>query len=175
MGFFHLEPYCCCARQKSALPWCRLCWQSGVFPWSGGLSPAPQSPLWGNGHSTDQYPEICTHSQNKRAREYWAKWLMHMACSSLGARSETSFTAFSSGFSSSGGSWLRSIGFVHTTRHRDKSSSSTLKPPVILGYLCVHRLDSIYFHPKAVPRHERSISLYLESESGLFKQACLFI
>lgn len=90
-----------------------------------------------------------------------------MACSSLGARSETSFTAFSSGFSSSGGSWLRSIGFVHTTRHRDKSSSSTLKPPVILGYLCVHRLDSIYFHPKAVPRHERSISLYFQSQRAV--------
>ncbi len=57
-----------------ALPWCRPCWQSGVFLWSEGQFPAPQSPLWGNGRSTDQYPEIMTHSQNKRACEHWTNY-----------------------------------------------------------------------------------------------------
>ncbi len=77
MWFFSLEPYCFCA-----LPWCLLCWQSGVFLWSEGQFPAPQSPLWGNGRSTDQYPEIYTYSQTESV---WIlnKWLMHMACSSL--------------------------------------------------------------------------------------------
>lgn len=157
--------------RECGLPWCLLCWPSGVFLWSEGLFPTPQLPLWGNGHSTDQCPETYTYSINKSAFKYWTKWYAHDILLIWGQSYRILL-------------WfllLRRVLFAiywHCPHHQtERQKNQPFKPACHpwISWKCtdVHLLDSLHFHPKGTPRHWRIISLYSCCENCPFKHTCL--
>lgn len=103
-------------RRNGCWPWCPLCWLFAVSLWSEGLSPKPQSPLWGTCHSTGRCPATKSMFSYSQQTESELKYM---------PETTEAITTLSSGTSSLASclSALRSIGTDQTPAEMDRSSS----------------------------------------------------